>query len=215
MLVLGGNPAVGTGFAASALVTTVVMATLIVGPFYLGGALRLGAASIGLAMTAGPLVAALAGIPAGRLVDRLGAHRMSMAGLAGMLAGTAALPFTAVSYGVGGYVCALATLTAGYALFQAANNTAVMASACPDQRGVVSGLLNLSRNLGLITGASAMGAVYALGVAASGLPSTTPEAVTAGMQAAFAAAAVLVLVAFAAVHLGRPLPAAAWTGGAP
>ena len=32
----------------------------------------------------------------------------------------------------------------------------------PDQRGGISGMLNLSRNLGLITGASVMGAVFAL-----------------------------------------------------
>ena len=44
-------------------------------------------------------------------------------------------------------------MTAGYALFQTANNTAVMADVPPDRRGVVSGMLNLSRNLGLITGA--------------------------------------------------------------
>ena len=31
-----------------------------------------------------------------------------------------------------------------------------------DQRGVTSGMLNLSRNLGLITGASVMGAVFSL-----------------------------------------------------
>ena len=55
----------------------------------------------------------------------------------------------------------IVVVTAGYALFQAANNTAVMADIGPDQRGVVSGLLNLSRNLGLITGASVMGAVFA------------------------------------------------------
>ncbi|KQV82405.1 MFS transporter [Massilia sp. Root351] len=213
-LAMFSDAALGAGFVASALVTTVVMATLIVGPFYLGGALALDAGQTGLAMSAGPLVAAVAGFPAGRLVDRLGAHRMSLSGLAAMLAGAAALPLLAARYGVPGYVGPLAMLTAGYALFQAANNTAVMAAACQDQRGVVSGLLNLSRNLGLITGASAMGAVYALGVAASGLPAADPGAVTGGMQAAFGAAAVLILAAFAIVHLGRPLPGAARTGSA-
>ena len=208
------NVALGTGFAASALVTTVVMATLIVGPFYLSGALALEARQTGLVMSAGPLVAAVAGFPAGRLVDRLGPYRMSMTGLAGMLAGAAALPCLAAGYGVPGYVGALALLTGGYALFQAANNTAVMAGACPDQRGVVSGILNLSRNLGLITGASAMGAVYALGVTTSGLPAGELGAVTGGMQAVFGVATVLILAGVAIVHLGRPLPAPARTGGA-
>ncbi len=63
--------------------------------------------------------------------------------------------------GVAGYVAGIAVVTAGYALFQAANNTAVMSAIRADQRGVASGLLNLSRNLGLVTGASAMGALFA------------------------------------------------------
>ena len=51
--------------------------------------------------------------------------------------------------GVAGYVAPIVVITAGYALFQTANNTAVMTDVAPDQRGVVSGMLNLSRNLGL------------------------------------------------------------------
>ncbi|HYG10299.1 MAG TPA: MFS transporter, partial [Pyrinomonadaceae bacterium] len=69
------NPLLSAGFAMSALVTTVVMATLVVGPFYLSGALALDAARVGLVMSSGPIVAALAGVPAGRVVDRFGAHR--------------------------------------------------------------------------------------------------------------------------------------------
>jgi MFS family permease len=62
------------GFAMSLLATAVVMATLAVGPYYLSGALGLGAGQMGLTMAAGPVVAAFAGVPAGRLVDRIGAH---------------------------------------------------------------------------------------------------------------------------------------------
>lgn len=42
---------------------------------------------------------------------------------------------------------------------------AVMSTAAADQHGVVSGLLNLSRDLGLIAGACAMGAVFACATA--------------------------------------------------
>ncbi len=67
----------------------------------------------------------------------------------------------------------------------------------PDQRGVVSGMLNLSRNLGLITGASVMGAVFALGSATTSITTARPEAVAAGMRVTFAVAAVLTLVSLA------------------
>ena len=194
------NPAIGTGFAANLLVTTVVMATLIVGPFYLGGALSLDSVHVGMVMSTGPLVAALAGVPAGRLVDRFSARRMSLLGLGVMAAGSAALAPMALSAGLSGYIGALALLTAGYALFQGANNTSVMADISAEQRGVVSGLLNLSRNLGLIAGASAMGVVYSLGVAATALPVTHVLAITGGMIVVFGISTLLVLVSFALIY---------------
>lgn len=187
--------ALGAGFAMSALVTAVVMATLVVGPFYLASAFALDAAGVGLVMSTGPLVAALSGMPAGRLVDRLGAQRMTVTGLAAMALGAFALPALSANVGLPGYVGTLALITSGYALFQAANNTAVMASSSADQRGLVSGLLNLSRNLGLITGASFMGAVFALGTGTSDFTVLAPQAATAGLAAAFAIAAGFVLAA--------------------
>lgn len=185
----------GAGFAMSALVTAVVMATLVVGPFYLASAFALDAASVGLVMSTGPLVAALSGMPAGRLVDRMGAQRMTIAGLAAMALGAVTLPVLSASVGLPGYVGALAVTTAGYALFQAANNTAVMTRSSADQRGLVSGLLNLSRNLGLITGASLMGATFAFGAGISDFSALTPQAAASGLAAAFDVAAGFVLAA--------------------
>ena len=48
-------------------------------------------------------------------------------------------------FGVVGYVAPIVIVTAGYALFQAANNTIIVTDIRPDQRGVVSGMLSLSR----------------------------------------------------------------------
>jgi EmrB/QacA subfamily drug resistance transporter len=191
------NPVLSAGFAMSALVTTVVMATLVVGPFHLSGALALDAAGVGLVMSSGPIVAALTGVPAGRAVDRYGANRMSVVGLVAMAVGASILALLPTRFGVPGYVAPLVVVTAGYALFQAANNTAVMTSIRPDQRGVVSGMLNLSRNLGLITGASMMGTVFALGSATTDITRGRPEAVATGMRVTFAVAAALMVVALA------------------
>ncbi|MDQ6675652.1 MAG: MFS transporter, partial [Chloroflexota bacterium] len=184
---------------------TVVMATLVVGPFYLSRALALDATHVGLVMSSGPIVAALSGVPAGRSVDQFGAHRLSLVGLIGMAVGASILPTLPTSLGTLGYICPLVVITAGYALFQAANNTAVMTNIPGDQRGVVSGMLNLARNLGLITGASLMGAVFALGSATTHTMTASPEAVAAGMRITFAAAAALIVVAIAIAHMGRAL----------
>lgn len=189
------DPVLGAGLATGALVSTVMMATLVVGPFYLARGLGLHAALVGLVMSAGPLVAALAGVPAGRLVDRVGAPRVGAGGLVAMAAGCGLLGLLPAGTGVAGYVLPIAVTTAGYALFQAANNTAVMAQVPAERRGVTSGLLNLARNLGLVTGASAMGAVFAFGSGAAEIATASPEAVAAGLRVTFALGAALVVLA--------------------
>jgi len=191
------DPALSAGLATSMLVSTVIMATLVVGPFYLSRALGLDPARVGLVVSVGPIVVALTGIPAGRVVDGFGARVMTIAGLSGMAIGSALLSLMPMSFGVPGYVAPLVVITGGYALFQTANNTAIMADVPQDRRGVISGLLNLSRNLGLITGAAAMGAVFALGSAASDIAAAAPAAVAGGLRVTFAVAAVLIVVALA------------------
>ncbi len=198
-----------SAFIANALVSTVMMATLVVGPFYLSRALGLAPSLVGLAMSAGPLVTALVGVPAGRLVDRIGAARMTTLGLIAIAVGAILIATLPTRFGVIGYVAPLMIATAGYSTFQTANNSRVMARARDERRGAVSGLLSLARNLGLITGASAMGAVFALGARAKDITSAAPAAVVAGMRLTFAVAAALILVAIALVYLaGRRFGAA-------
>ncbi|MDC7707815.1 MFS transporter [Vogesella indigofera] len=199
-LSLLGRPLLLAGMAMSTLVTAVVMATLVVGPFYLTQALGLSTTLLGLVMSAGPLVAAVSGVPAGQLIDRYGAHPMTLLGLLLMLAGSSALALLPVAAGITGYVAALSATTAGYALFQAANNTQVMVGVTAEMRGLVSGLLNLSRNLGLITGTAAMGAVFAMASKSAALPAGSPQAASSGLHATFAVAAALIVLA---LLLGR------------
>ncbi|MGW0363269.1 MFS transporter [Streptomyces sp. NPDC002990] len=201
-LTLFREPALSASLATSTLVSTVIMTTLVVGPFYLSRALGLGEALVGLVLSVGPLVAALTGVPAGRVADRFGARRMTVAGLLGMAAGSFTLAMTPATLGVAGYVVPLVVITGGYAVFQTANNTAVMTDVRPDQRGVISGMLNLSRNLGLITGASVMGAVFALGSATTDVTTADPGAAATGMRITFAVAGALVLVGLAVTASG-------------
>ncbi|MBY5619974.1 MFS transporter [Rhizobium leguminosarum] len=188
------NRVLTASLAMNALVSTVMMATLVVAPFYLSHALGLNQALVGIVMSIGPVISILSGVPAGRLVDRLDASFVVVAGLVAMAAASVAM---AVLSGISGYIAAIAMLTPGYQLFQAANNTAVMADVRPDQRGVISGMLNLSRNLGLITGSSVMGAVFAFSSGTPDITAAHPEAVASGMRTTFAVAAALVVIALA------------------
>ncbi len=191
------DPALRASLAMSALVSTVMMATLVVGPFYLAGGLGLDAAFVGIVLSIGPIISALSGVLAGRIVDRLGASFMVSVGLVEMAAGSISLSVFPAMFGIAGYIAAIVVLTPGYQLFQAANNTAVMMDVGPDQRGVMSGMLNLSRNLGLITGASVMGAVFAVASGASDITMAHPAAIGTGMRITFAVAAVLIGAALA------------------
>ena len=203
------DPVLSASLATSALVSTVMMATLVVGPFYLSRALGLDTAMVGLVLSVGPLVVALTGVPAGRIADRFGAQRITIVGLTSMAAGAFILSMLPATLGIVGYIAPIVVITAGYALFQTGNNTAVMTDIRPDQRGVISGMLNLSRNLGLITGASVMGAVFAFAaatvdVAMADITTARPEAVATGMRITFAVAAILIVAALAiAVEIYR------------
>jgi MFS family permease len=191
----------GAGLVTSALVSTVLMCTLVIGPFHLSRALGLNPAAVGVVMSVGPVVAALISAAAGRAVDRYGSHRMILVGLVGVLAGSVGLSSIPASSGVSGYVAPLVVITAGYAIFQAANNTAVMGGVRSADRGLVSGMANLARNLGLITGASAMGAIFALASGTSDITTALPEEVASASRTTFAVATALVVIGLA-VALG-------------
>ena len=189
--------ALRSGLVMCALVSTVMMSTLVIGPFYLSRSLGLDATSVGFALSVGPIVTALTGVPAGRMADRLGTRRILMLGLTCIAVGSSLLAILPASLRVPGYVGPIAVMTAGYGMFQTANNTVVMSGAGPTLRGVISGMLNLSRNLGLITGASVMGAVFALASQSSDITHADPMAVRAGMRATLALAAIVVVAALA------------------
>lgn len=194
------DPALSAGLAMSGVVSTVMMTTLVVGPFYLSRGLLLSAAKVGLVLSFGPFISALTGVPAGRVADRFGPRRMTLLGLGGIAAGCLMLSVAPVALGVAGYMIPIVVVTIGYASFQAANNTAVMVDVRPEQRGVVSGMLNLSRNLGLVTGAAVMGAVFAFASAAADVTMAGPAAVAFGMRVTFAIAASFIVVTLLVVY---------------
>jgi EmrB/QacA subfamily drug resistance transporter len=195
---------IGSGLVMSALVSAVMMTTLVVGPFYLSRVFGLDTMTAGFVLSAGPIVSALTGVPAGRLVDRIGAQRMTVLGLIGIGAGAIGLVVMPIAFGVSGYLVPIALMTSSYASFQAANNTAIMSTVRGDRRGVVAGLVSLARNLGLITGAAVMGAVFSNSLASRDPITATPDAIAAGMRITFTVAAVAIAMALVAASRRPP-----------
>ncbi len=196
-LTLFRNPVLSGGLAMSTLVATVIMTTLVIGPFYLAHGLGLQPMVTGLVLAVGPCVAAVTGLPAGRVADRFGAQRMTTAGLVAMALGCLALSLLPQTVGIAGYVVPMVVLTLGYAVFQTANNTTIMSDVTADRRGVVAGMISLSRNLGLITGASVMGAVFAFASQTAEVASASPQAIGYGMRVTYGVALGLILLALA------------------
>jgi MFS family permease len=190
-----GESGVVAGLTANFLVANVMMATLVVGPFYLAVALGLQEAIVGLVMSVGPVLSICTGVPSGRLVDSWGGQRVLTLGLGTLAAGALSLSVLPATFGVVGYIAAIAILTPGYQMFQSANNVMVMADVSADQRGAVSGLLGLSRNIGLISGASVMGAVFSAGVGSTAIEEAAEAAIVDGLRITFMLGGLSILIA--------------------
>jgi hypothetical protein len=81
----------------------------------------------------------------------------------------------------------------------------MLADVPKDRRGSVSGLLNLSRNAGLILGASAMSGVFAFGVGTEDFVHAAPTAIAAGMRLTFLLAGGMMLIAIG-IAFKHPVP---------
>lgn len=176
------------------MVAAVMMTTLVIGPFYLSLGLSLNQMQVGLIMGIGPVVAILSGIPSGRLVDRWGSRYIVAIGLIFLIIGSFMLAIVPKLMGLSGYIFPIIILTLGYQLFQAANNTMTLADVPKARQGMVSGLLSLSRNMGLIIGASVMGAIFSFGVGTIQFNQATALAIIDGMQFTFLCAGALMIV---------------------
>ncbi len=194
---------IGSGFAMNLLIGTIMMSTLVVGPFFLAFALGLDETMVGLVMAVGPVTSALSGLPAGRLTDKLGASRVVLIGLMQTAVGLLCLAFLPRMFGVVGYIVALVSLTPGFQMFLAANTTAVMSNAAEDQRGRLSGLLGLSRNLGFMTGTSVMSTVFVTILGSAKITDAARTDIETAFTTTFVVAAGLAVAAMAIALYAR------------
>lgn len=188
------NPAISASLLTNWLISSVMMAMLVVGPLFLSFGLLLGEAQTGLVVAVGPVVAALAGVPAGRLTDQFGAKRILSTGLSTMTVALICMAYLPVHIGVTGYIVSLIMLTPCFQLFLTGNNTAIINAAPEDQRGIISGLMGLSRNLGFMTGASVMATIFISSLGQPDLVHATVSSVGSAFTVTLLTAAGLALI---------------------
>lgn len=182
------------------LVAGIMMSTLVVGPLFLTFGLGLSEAMTGLVMAAGPIAAALSGAPAGRLTDRFGTDRMLFVGLMLVAMGLCSFAILPALIGVPGYLLAMLLMTPGFQLFLAGNSTGVMNQAAEENRGVLSGLLGLSRNLGFMTGASLIPLLFTSLLGGRILANNTTTTISSAFSVTFLSMAGLCLLTLLAVR---------------
>ena len=138
------------------VIDAIAMSTLLIGPFYLAYVLDLSLTSVGLVASLGPMIGAISGFPAGRLVDRYSTELIMKIGLFLVMVGTLCFAYLPLYFAIYGYILSLFILTPARQMFHAANGAYIIKGAAEPEKGKAAGLINLSRNLGLITG----GAVF-------------------------------------------------------
>ncbi|GCE49915.1 EmrB/QacA subfamily drug resistance transporter [Thermosporothrix hazakensis] len=191
------NATLSISLLVSVLVYTVMMGVILIMPFFLSEGESYSSVLTGLLMSTGALITALLSTPVGLLANRFGARPIMAIGVALMVVGCLFMSTITIKAGIAGFTFRLAIINIGLALFQTPNNTAMMESALPSQRGLISGLLSLARTLGLTTGASFMGTIYASMVAIAAQTGVThPQAVEAGTHGSFLVASALIGIAF-------------------
>lgn len=129
-------------------------------PFYFEQVLGYTTLLSGIMLMPVPLSMAVLAPLAGAACDRFGARALTVAGSVMLMFGCFLLIFTSVARDPALLIVAMVLLGAGLGLFTPANNRATMASTPRDKLGVMGGLLNMMRSLGLIFGIDISGMLF-------------------------------------------------------
>ncbi|HEY8053194.1 MAG TPA: MFS transporter [Steroidobacteraceae bacterium] len=118
------------------------------------------AVETGLFMTPWPLAIAVVAPIAGRLADRYPAGVLGGLGLLAMSSGLALLALFPAGGAASGFVWRMALCGAGFGLFQAPNNRAMLSAAPRARSGAAGGMLSTARLLGQSLGAAGVAILF-------------------------------------------------------
>jgi EmrB/QacA subfamily drug resistance transporter len=162
------------GVSSGLLAFLVMFGVLVVIPFYLERSAGFGAVRTGLELMVMPIALGLVAPFSGRMADRYGVRAPAVTGMAMVTVGL--LGLAALRPSTGGFLVLLVVIGAGLGLFVSPNNAGIMASVPPDQSGLASGLLNMSRGLGTAMGLAVASAVFGALHGDGGPPSVVSSA---------------------------------------
>lgn len=146
--------------AAMLLTFTCTSSLVVLIPFYLEDVLKLLPSQVGLVLVSVPIITAIAAPLSGRISDAIGYRFLTTFGLAILFVGllfAATLDSHSTPWDV---VLRLLIIGVGAGVFQAPNSTAMMSAVPRKVIGVASGLLAVTRNIGISGGVAVSTAVF-------------------------------------------------------
>ncbi|MBX5490074.1 MAG: MFS transporter [Chloroflexi bacterium] len=136
------------------------MSATFLAPFYLQEVLGLAPGQVGVALAPVPIALSVSALGMGALSDRVGTRRLCVAGLLLGAIGAVLLARLAPEGGYAAAFVSLLVLVFGMGTFIAPNDSAIIGAAPRHQLGVASGILALTRSLGMILGLAIAGTVF-------------------------------------------------------
>ena len=136
------------GVTANYLMFMGSSAVLFMTPFYLQNVLGYKPSVAGLAVVPGAMCMAILGPLSGRLSDRFGWRKFTVAGLMLSATGIAILSRLSADSSLWHVIPALMMISSGMGTFYSPNSSSILSAVEGDSHGVISGLVNLIRNAG-------------------------------------------------------------------
>ena len=185
------------------LLVFITLAGMVILPFYLENVKGYSTQVTGLLMMAIPLSMGLVAPWAGALSDRYGPRGISLIGLSIMFVGCLAISTLQENATILEYIVRIAPFGIGLGFFQSPNNSAVMGAVAGERLGIASGLLSLSRNLGMASGVPLLSTLFTAQLIASSnlteaqidVSTAPPEALVSGIELTYRVAAGIILFA--------------------
>lgn len=205
-LYLFRNLRLSMGLLSNWLVFIVITGSLLITPFFLEQVKQYPTAKVGLLLAVSPVVSGAIAPLSGALSDRFGTRLMGSIGLSVMVSGCLAISTFNAQLTESGYVASYLLYGIGFGIFRSPNDSSVMGAVPNERLGIASGLLSLTRTLGVNVGVSLIGAVFGA-ISANIAPNTDittapAEAVVAGFQGSFRLAALILGGAVIATAIG-------------
>ncbi|MFI2858217.1 MFS transporter [Paenibacillus sp. JSM ZJ436] len=183
------EPGIAAGIGVTLVTYLAAFSAQLLLPVFFRSELELGPAAAGMIMMGYPLSLVIFSPLFGSLSDKLGTYPLMSAGLLLMAGAAGAMSFLSASYPVLAVLALIVLLGGSMGMITSPNNSLILGRARKSELGLVSSLIALSRNLGMMLGTAAGGA--ALGFRDQAL----------GFRSLFLLCAVLLLLTFAVFAL--------------